>query len=58
MSNNKRDDKKYDVLNCHIPKDISEEMRKLCDETGLTKTAAIRRALCLYLDNYKKHGVS
>lgn len=50
--------KDYKIINCKIDKKIYDEMMKLCEKTGLSKTKAIERALILYYENYLKTGRS
>ena len=34
--------------------DVYNRMEKYCEETSVPKTAAIERALCMYLDDYEE----
>ena len=40
-------------LNVCIDKCVYEELEKLCEEAGQTKTVAVERAIIAYLDDYK-----
>lgn len=44
------------ILNCKIERSISEQLDALVNETGLSKTATVERALLRYLEYYKKTG--
>lgn len=44
-----RPTKEYEFLHCKLEKKISEDLQKLCDESHLTKTAAVERALEEYI---------
>lgn len=39
-----------------IDRPIMEELDKFCEETGLSKTVAVERALKMFLDNYRETG--
>lgn len=51
-----RKPKKYKYLNCKLDKTVSEKLEKFAEETGLSKTATIEKALRMYLENYYKTG--
>ncbi len=51
-----RPPKDYEFLNCKLNKNISEEVKKICEETHLTKTSVIERALEEYIKQYKNTG--
>ena len=41
-------------LNVCIDSALYDELTKLCDEAGQTKTVAVERALASYLEDYKE----
>lgn len=41
------------ALNCNIDKEIAEALERYCQETRLSKTAAVEMALKEYLSTYK-----
>lgn len=41
-------------LNVCIKTPIYKRLEKLCEDAGQTKTIAVERALCAYLDDYEK----
>ncbi len=49
-----RPTKEYEFLHCKLDKTLSEELKKLCDESHLTKTSAVERALEEYIKKYKR----
>ena len=51
-----RPKKESEILHCNLNKTISEALVKFCNETGLTKTVAVERALKLYLEQYDETG--
>lgn len=51
-----RQQKKSEHLNCKLDKDVADKLAKICEETGLSKTATVERALRLYYDTYRKTG--
>ena len=53
-----RPKKDSEMFHCRIDRLISEALNKLCEETGLTKTKAVERALSTYIETYKKSGKS
>lgn len=48
--------KDYKLINCKIEREIAERLEKFTEETGLSKTVSIEKALIRYLDNYDKTG--
>ena len=48
--------KEYDLFQCKLDKKISKALTEFCDETKLTKTAAVEKAIDKYLAEYKKTG--
>lgn len=47
-----RQAKEYEVLNCKLDKLISDKLTKYCEDTRLSKTATVERALDEYLKKY------
>lgn len=50
--------KVYKIVNCKIDKDAYDKLVKICEETGLSKTKAIERAIKLYHEEFVKTGKS
>ena len=48
--------KDYKLLNCKLEKPIADQLEQFSEETGLSKTVAVERALKAYFLNYKKTG--
>ena len=44
------------VVYCKIKKEISDLLAQFCDETGMSKTAAVENAIKLYYERYSKTG--
>ena len=44
------------LLHCRLNKEVADALEAFCEESGLTKTAAVERALKMYFENYKKTG--
>ncbi len=53
MSRAKKDS---ELLHCRLDKKISEDLRKFCEKSDLTRTAAVERALKFYIEHYNKTG--
>ena len=53
MAKNK---KEGELIHCCLEKDISGRLADFCKETGLTKTAAIEKALDMFISYYNKTG--
>lgn len=51
MAQIKKDAKR---LNIKLNREIHEELERFCDESGMTKTAAIEKILAQYLERYFK----
>ena len=51
-----KSDKEYKNVNCKIDVKIVEEFENICEETGLTKTKALERAMLAYIKKYKETG--
>jgi len=51
-----RQKKEYKNLNCKIEKEISDRLEKFTEETGVSKTKAVERALKMYLESFDKTG--
>lgn len=54
MSRPKKDS---EFLHCRINRNIFENLDKLCEETGFTKTTAVERALKRYIEEYDPHFI-
>ncbi len=52
----KKIDKEYKAVNCRIDVKTVDEFEKLCEETGLSKTKALERAMLAYIEKYKETG--
>ena len=50
--------KEYVIINCKIDKKMYDKLIKICDDTGLSKTKAIERAIKVYADEFEKTGKS
>lgn len=48
--------KDYKVLNCKIDREVAELLDKFSERTGVSKTAAVERALKKYIDDFNKTG--
>ncbi len=48
--------KEYKVINCKLDKEIADMLEEFSKKTGITKTAAIEKALKKYIDEYNKTG--
>lgn len=51
-----RQNKEYKNLNCKMDKQIIESLEKFVEETGLSKTATVEKALKMYIEYYYKTG--
>ncbi len=51
-----RASKEYKNLNCKIDKEVSDKLEKFIEETKLSKTATVEKALMMYIEHYKKTG--
>ena len=47
--------KEYVAFNCKLDKQASDKLDTICKETGLSKTAAVERAIAI-LSNSKRQG--
>lgn len=43
-------------INLKLDKKVSEKLNKICEETGLTKTAVLENAVEHFFDYYSKTG--
>ena len=43
-------------INCYVKKNIATDLEKFCEDTGLSKTVAVEKAVEKYLEHYKKTG--
>lgn len=48
--------KAYKNLNCKIDKALSDKLEKFIQETRLSKTATVEKALATYIERYDKTG--
>lgn len=48
--------KEYVAFNCKLDKQASDKLDTICKETGLSKTAAVERAIAAYFEQFKKTG--
>ena len=48
--------KNYDFLSIRMDHNAFEKLKKICKESGLSKTAAVERAVEKYYETYKKSG--
>ena len=48
--------KDFKLLNCKLEKTVAEKLDKFIEETGLSKTAAVEKALIKYIEQYNKTG--
>lgn len=48
--------KDFKNLNCKVDIKISDELEKFIEETKLSKTATVEKALMMYIEHYKKTG--
>lgn len=46
-----------EFLHCYIKSGIMNYLNKFCEDTGLSKTAAVEKALAQYLEDDKQHDV-
>lgn len=51
-----RERKEFKNLNCKVDKQISNALEKFIEETKLSKTATVEKALVMYIEHYKKTG--
>lgn len=51
-----RTNKESQTLNCRIDKEIAEKLEKFIQETRLSKTATVEKALCVFIEQYYKTG--
>ena len=48
--------KEFKNLNCKIDKEVSDLLEKFIEETKLSKTATVEKALMMYIEHYNKTG--
>lgn len=48
--------KNYTLLNCKLEKTIADKLQCFVEETGLSKTAAVEKALKQYIEKYETSG--
>ena len=51
-----RTNKEFKNLNCKVDIKVSDELEKFIEETKLSKTATVEKALMMYIEHYKKTG--
>lgn len=51
-----RPHKEQEMLHCRLDKRIAEMLNKFSEETGLTKTKAVERAVERYIKSYEETG--
>lgn len=56
MARQKNPNKASKNLNCKIDKSVSDMLEKFIEDTGLSKTATVEKALKMYIEQYKKTG--
>lgn len=48
--------KESEILSCRLDKQAFAKLEEVCEESGLTKTKAVEKAIERYYDDYKKTG--
>lgn len=48
--------KEYDTINCKIERSVSKMLKEFVEETGLSKTVTVEKALKYYIQKYKSTG--
>ena len=48
--------KEFKNLNCKVDIKVSDELEKFIEETKLSKTATVEKALKMYIEHYNKTG--
>ena len=48
--------KDFEYFSCKLNKETSEKLQKFCEDTGLSKTKAVEKALEKYIADYRKTG--
>ena len=48
--------KEFECFSCKMDKDISKMLTEITEETRLSKTAVVEKAIKTYYDNFKKTG--
>lgn len=51
-----RANKEYKNLNCKIDKGVSDKLEKFIEDTKMSKTATVERALTEFIEKYNKTG--
>ena len=51
-----RQAKDFKNLNCKVDIKVSNELEKFIEETNLSKTATVEKALMMYIEHYNKTG--
>lgn len=48
--------KDYKVLNCKLDKSVADILDKFIEDTGLSKTVTVEKALKAFIEQYNKTG--
>lgn len=51
-----RASKEYRNLHCKIDKEVSEKLEKFIEDTRMSKTATVERALTEFIEKYNQTG--
>jgi len=51
-----RPKKESEFLSCRIDRQVFKKLEELCNESGLSKTKAVEKALEKYYNEFKKTG--
>lgn len=51
-----RANKEYKNLNCKIDKEVSDKLEKFIEDTKMSKTATVERALTEFIEKYNQTG--
>lgn len=46
--------KEYYPFSCRMNAEIYAKLEKLCQDSGMTKTSAVERAINMYVEDYEK----
>lgn len=56
MARQKNPNKASKNLNCKIDKSVSDMLESFIEDTGLSKTVTVEKALQMYIEQYRKTG--
>lgn len=56
MARQKNQNKASKNLNCKIDKSASDMLEKFIEDTKMSKTATVEKALLMYIEQYRKTG--